>query len=235
MAMALLAPACAHVAGTVFLEEPDPIGIRLPEGTELVYQRISATAETSIASGTITYRVAEIVRIEPRVIVDELTSAIEEPLLGRTQLWLKDTAFRLEIMEESGDLEVPGMLAVTPGMAVAPTALYANSEAGIVRLQDVDSEEGRLVAPSHGIKIEPYFAYSSFWYVSNPDTVLSVPAGDFRCVETTWWETPNRWFTYYWADRVGLVAHQSRQGDPRAGPVDRWLEVHLIEVRTPRR
>ncbi len=233
MTAGLLVTACAHVGGTVYLSGSQPMEMRLPQGTELVYQLVSVTAETSTPAGSITYRVAEVLQTEPRTIEDRMISASDEPLLGHTRIRLTGSVYRLEMVEGTGDLEIPGLMSVSPGLASAPTALFANSEAGIVRLPRLDADEGRLVAPSHGIEVEPYYAYTEFWYVSTPDTTLTLPAGDFRCVGTTWWERPETWLTFYWSDGVGLVAYQSRRGDPRAGPADHWLEMRLVEIRLP--
>ena len=229
----LLLTSCAHLAGTVYLTGSRPMEMRLEAGTELVYQLSSVTPENSTPAGSITYRVVEVLQTEPRPIDDRMMSSSEEPFLGKTRIRLTGLVYRLEMLESTGDLQIPGLMSVSPGLPSAPTALFANSEAGIVRLVDVDADAGRLVAPTFGLTVEPYYAYTEFWYVSHPDTVLSLPAGEFDCVGTTWWERPDTWLTFFWTDGLGLVAYHSRRGDPRAGPVEEWLEMHLMEVRRP--
>lgn len=221
----LLVGGCSHLAGTTYLSVPDPIGLELAEGTELIYERVSVTPDSASSEGILVNRVIEVLSIPSRKIEDRMATSAGEPLLGRTLIRLTGTAYRIETVEgaRSGGPESPA----------GPTALFANSEAGIVRLSTPDAAKGRLVAPSRGLDVRAYFAMTTLWYVSNPDTTLVVPAGRFRCVETTWWEEPDTWLTFYWTDRIGLVAYVHRRGDPRAGPTGSWTEVRLVEIRRP--
>ena len=103
----------------------------------------------------------------------------------------------------------------------------ANSSAGLIDLTSWILRRGQiplptyvrgdrhadLLVPTTGSTVGGWFGGGSGWTVTARDTLITVPAGRFSCIEITYettvgWEPPDSPFAYreYWTEGVGLVA-----------------------------
>ena len=226
---------CAWLIGTTYLSTAEPLRFDLPVGTELVYEVIQVSGDTTRSQGVVIYRVAERIDGAPREITDSMVRSAREAVFGSTRLVLDGAVFRIESefhppegMPPTGP---PGL--DFPYQQTTLSALWANSGAGIVRLAELDSEAGRLIAPSPDLDLYDYYDMTSAWYISNPDTTITVPAGSWRCVETTSLSDPGVWRTYYWSDGIGMVMQIVREGHPLDPPTSERTEYRLAEIRPP--
>jgi hypothetical protein len=227
--------ACAWLFGTTYLSTPHPLRFDLPVGTELVYEISHISGDKSRSRGAVIYRVAERIDGAPREITDNMVRSGREAVFGSTRLVLDGAVFRIE-----SEFRPPEGMPPTeptgldyPRQQTTLSALWANSSAGIVRLPELGSEAGRLIAPSPDLDLHDYYDMTSAWYISHPDTIVTVPAGSWRCVETTSLSDPGVWRTYYWSDGPGMVLQIVREGHPLDPPASERTEYRLSEIRPP--
>ncbi len=245
--------------GRLVLRESAPFDLALREGTTWVYGLLIGEAEGAFLTPGVTLEVTAAAALEPpphplrldavvrfhgggrydrfrwpdwRGAGYLVTAVPHDSLRGGTDLYAEVTGpvFRIESL--GGD--IPGHL---PWYVANSTAglLDLTSWTGVspVELTPVYLQRGRsadLVVPAPGSRIAGWFSSGGFgWTVTAGDTLLMVPAGNWRCIELTFWsreEGDENGVRHreYWTPGVGLVAWN----DEREGGEGRWV---LVEYR----
>ena len=238
----VILPACAATRPAVLLQDPRPFQITLDVGTSWRYLRVDNLGPVSSWVGTDTLDCSITEVLPPPagpVVLDGLVESAEEAL-DRLGGLPEGAALRPHYLPPAGAdsvaaaprllVEVHGSVArivsrgrLTPGKY---PHFIANSSGGLLDLTSwiigygapprpayVRSDRrGDLLVPSERSGVAGWIGGRGGWFVTAVDTLISVPAGTFACVEITYrvpaYEPGADLDSYreYWAEDVGLVA-----------------------------
>jgi len=87
------------------------------------------------------------------------------------------------------------------------TGLYANTNIGFVRLDGRTNPSGLIIVPSCDSPLSSFSYGDGYRKVVNWDTLITVPAGTFRCIMIEDLGIYFRHYLEFWANGIGLIRH----------------------------
>lgn len=231
----LLALIPTILAGCSYTIEADPRPYSddpLPIGTELVYRTVADSAEGIITNklvrvhdstpGELILKLAGSRRTHYRL--PEGTSQTSENYdVSIYDLEAMDPAIRLKTRASGRVLEF--LYSWTDYEGHKSGILYlARTDAGWVHVDSPGGRRGELMAPSRESRIAAATSGYDGFTVLNPDTLITVGAGQFRCILFEQWDDVLLEMREYWNSRIGMVLLERKFPDVR---------TELVELRYP--
>ena len=248
---------CAATGPPLLIDDVDPYHIDLAEGRFWEYWRLEQWPEGRVASAldTLVCTVVELLPPpdDPVLLDGQLGRSVEEFDLSRATAYATRPPRYLPVVlsDTLGRVDHLAVNTVGPVARIASTKATsdgklpyyaANSSAGlldmtswVVRRGEMPlptyvrgDRHGDLVVPSAPGNIGGWLTVTGGWMVTDTDTLITVPAGRFQCIEITYYTEYGSHFgggqshyREYWARDTGLVGWI----DQRAGGDGIWVLV----------
>ncbi|MFC1529245.1 hypothetical protein ACFL41_02430 [Gemmatimonadota bacterium] len=138
-----------------------------------------------------------------------ITVFIEEEIKG----WFKSICIRTPDTSHHYRADIHGYLrrlsANDPRFG-SGNDLWANTSMGLATIETRISTYGYIKVPSSESPVQSIWYIDAGWRVANRDTLISVPAGDFRCIMIQYISVPDVIYrpVEFWAPGIGLIRRQ---------------------------